>query len=379
MSESYSVAEDKDWKYSTPDTLVADGWLSVQGGAHHLYWHEYGNPKGEPVLFIHGGPGGSTGAAQARFFNPNRYRIVLFDQRGCGKSIPNVSSDPVGGLADNTTDHLIEDIEALRNLLGLTGPLHIFGGSWGSTLALSYAIKHPEQIRSLVLRGIFLCRKQDLDYLYQGNAATYAENPFGSQIQGAYRSYPEAWKIYVEAIPEEQRGSMVAAYSTLIKDRSHPNSDAAAIAWSDWEGSTSNLSKRPSTEATDPAFARTFAGIENHYFMHGAFLERDEHGNWNTNQNYILQNVGKITNGAASPKDNIKVFVVHGQFDQVCPRFQADELVAAFKAAGNVNVDFRITIAGHSQFDRATAQTLTAIMDGLSSPAPITERAAGPV
>lgn len=366
MSAEYSAAEESDWKYPEPDELVADGFMEV--GEHKIYWHEYGNPNGQPVIFIHGGPGGGTTPKHARFFNPRRYRILLFDQRGCGKSTPSVADDRKNGLKDNSTDDLIADIQRLRAERDITGRAHIFGGSWGSTLSLAYAIKHPEDVKSLVLRGIFLCRRKDLDFLYQGNAATYSKDPFGENPPGAFLAFPEAWKAYVELIPEDERGDMVAAYAKLLSSSNAKRATKAAITWSDWEGETSYLAPKPG-EPTGAAFARTFAGIENHYFMSGAFLEKDKKGAWKRDQNYIIENIGKITNGETDESKKLKVFIVQGQYDQVCPRFQADELAAAFKKANKVNLTYVLTTAGHSQTERQTAAALTQIMDGLSTPA----------
>jgi proline iminopeptidase len=184
-----SVAEESDWKYPEPDELSTQGWLPV-GSGHKIYWHEYGTPSGQPVMFLHGGPGGGSKPKQTRFFNPRRYRIILFDQRGCGKSEPNAGDKDIkkasAALEHNTTADLIHDIEALRKHLRIDGPMHVFGGSWGSTLSLAYAIKHPRSVKTLILRGIFLCRRKDLDYFYQGNAAIYRDKPEDTSIPGAY-------------------------------------------------------------------------------------------------------------------------------------------------------------------------------------------------
>src|SRR5579884_4141561 len=167
-----SSLRDQDWKYPQRDVRQS-GWLTVsESPLHRLYWEEYGNPSGEPIVFFHGGPGGGTSPALSRFFNPARYRIILFDQRGCGKSQPSAAdNDPGPALADNTTPHLIADVIKVQEALGISGKMHVFGGSWGSTLALAYAIAHPHTVRTLILRGIFLCRRKDLDFFYQGNAA----------------------------------------------------------------------------------------------------------------------------------------------------------------------------------------------------------------
>jgi proline iminopeptidase len=361
MSDIVSVAEESDWKYPEPDEMTAAGWLSV-GAGHQIYWHEYGTPAGQPVMFLHGGPGGGTKPKQARFFNPRRYRIILFDQRGCGKSRPNASDkDPQSARAaldHNTTTELIADIAALRSHLRIQEPMHVFGGSWGSTLALAYAIAHPESVKTLILRGIFLCRRKDLDYFYQGNAAMYHERPYDTSIPGAYHFYPEAWKKFVDVIDHNERPDMVRAYAKIFSGPPGERLEEAAKAWSVWEGVTSNLvSETDISSYEDPEFAKTFARIENHYFMGGAFLG----GTVNRDNNYLLENALRIA--------HLPIYIVQGRFDQVCPRFQADELVAALRQVNSrVKLEYYLTTAGHSQYEKETMKTLTGIMDSLSWP-----------
>ncbi|MFO1243388.1 MAG: prolyl aminopeptidase [Rickettsiales bacterium] len=354
---------ERDWKYPQP-SLIREGLLQVsEKPLHKIAWQEYGNPKGEAVVFIHGGPGGGCEPFMARFFNPDRYRIILFDQRGCGKSIPKASDDdPFPALQDNTTDHLISDVNQLRDELGINGKMHVFGGSWGSTLSLAYAIRHPEFVETLILRGIFLCRRKDLDYFYQGNAATYTENPYDTTLPGTYQRYPEPWKAYVETIAPEKRGDMVKAYAEIFarvpkNEAEHVEQMKAALAWSIWEGATSYLAQdlRTLSRFAEPEFAKAFARIENHYFMNGAFLGGS--GEQNRDQNYILQNVDKI-------KD-IPIYIVHGKFDEVCPRFQADELIAALVTAHATQLQYVFTIAGHSMLEYETHAKLVNIMDTL--------------
>jgi proline iminopeptidase len=358
-----SKMADSEWRYPQPP-LRASGHLEVsRSPRHELYWEEYGNPAGEPVLFVHGGPGGSTKPAFARFFAPERYRVVLFDQRGAGRSRPSAADpDARPALADNTTQHLIEDMLALRRHLGITGKMHVFGGSWGSTLSLAYAIAHPDTVQTLILRGIFLCRRKDLDFFYQGNAATFAEHPDDTSLPGTYQCYPEAWKPFVEGIPPAQRGDMVKAYAELFA--SAPGSDAerervtrAALAWSVWEGVTSYLAQDLTNLGSfaEAEFARAFARIENHYFMNGAFL--GGRGESNRDQNFILDNVARIA--------QLPIHIVHGRYDLVCPLFQAEELVRALRAAGAQKVDYRITPAAHSMQERENNRALTDIMDTL--------------
>ena len=354
ISETSKVT-DADWKYP----LIAfhhSGTLQVDNSTtHQLYWEEYGNPKGEPVMVLHGGPGGASSPTLSRFFNPDRYRVILFDQRGCGKSRPSVATDGAQmALTHNTTDHLVEDIVKLRKALSIDGKMHVFGGSWGSTLAIAYAIKHPETIETLVLRGIFIGSVQDLHYLYQGNASTYAKKPYDMTAPGAYIFYPEAWKEFVEIIAPEKRGDMMKAYKEIFD--SIPANEAeqslqkrAAIAWSVWEGVISNLiPDRESVGSFDKAdFAVCFAQIEAHYFANELFLSRG----------YLIEQVPTFA--------HIPTHIVHGRFDQVCPLTQADILVAALKRAGAAPVSYVKTTAGHSMFERENYLALTAIMDGL--------------
>jgi proline iminopeptidase len=353
-----SKVTEQDWKYPLPEEPNAQGMLAVDA-IHTIRWKEYGNPQGEPVIFLHGGPGAGTSPRQARFFDPHRYRIISFDQRGCGESKPHVADDVEKALTHNTTNDLIGDIEKLRKARNITGKMHVFGGSWGSTLALAYAIAHPEHVATLILRGVFLCRKKDINYFNQGNAASYHINPLDSSTgEGAYMHYPEAWKSYVEAIPVEERHDMIAAYNRILtrqpasaEDLDRRNKLATIAAT--WEGASSYLvPELPATaraSVIDP-YDLSLAILEAHYFMHGAFLEGE-----NRNQNYILENAHRIT---------APVYIVHGQHDQVCPIEQAEVLTAKLKSLGK-QVDYKITNAGHSMFEAENARALTAIMDSL--------------
>lgn len=348
------------------------GYMNVsKSPGHTIYWEEYGNPKGEPVMVLHGGPGAGSDPSMARFFDPVRYRVILFDQRGCGKSLPNAADQPSFALQGNTTQDLIADIDKLRQERGISIPMHVFGGSWGSTLALAYAEAHPESVRDLILRGIFLNRKQDLDYFYQGNAADLGNH----EITGAYKAYetlpttPEvkavlkkAWQEYVEFIPAEKRGDMVKAYAEIfahnpITQQEREHQDTALKLWTVWEGVASYLVPDLSNlgKFDDLSFARTFARIENHYFMNGAFLGGAGEGN--RNQNDLLEHVSRI-------KDK-PVYIVQGEHDLVCPKFQADDLVEALKRAGASQVDYRVVPAGHSMMEREIHKALTSVMDGL--------------
>lgn len=366
MAYSSKVTE-ADWRYPA-STAYLSGHLDVQSPAgHKIYWEEHGNPQGEPVLFVHGGPGGGCSPFMARYFDPKRYRIVLFDQRGCGKSTPSAAADDAGpALRDNTTAHLISDMQKLREDRAITGRMHVFGGSWGSTLALAYAIAHPQNVQTLILRGIFLCRRKDIDFFYQGNAAVFEESPGDTRLPGAYMTFPEAWADFVKVIPPRERHDMVAAYDRIFSARPRDAGElaqqvAAARAWSVWEGMTSYLAQDVSDAGrfADPGFAKAFARIENHYFMNGAFLGGGA-GEANRDNNYLLENVARLS--------GIPVHIVHGRFDVVCPMFQADDLVTALRRAGHARVDYRRTPAGHSMTERENCLALTSIMDALPAP-----------
>ncbi len=342
-----------EWKYPLVDAR-ASGWLPVEAG-HEIYWEEYGAPDGEPVMYLHGGPGGGTTPTVSRFFDPDRYRIILFDQRGCGKSKPNVAADgPELALAENTTDRLVDDINALRDALGLTTPMHVFGGSWGSTLALVYGIRHPQHCRSLVLRGIFLGSLEEVRYTFQGNAAVYADTPLAMTVPGAYLKYPEQWRTFVEMIPPEDRADMMVAYKAIFdhtpgNEAERQRLQAAAREWSSWEGAICNqIPENPEVaEFGETAYALAIALIEQHFFAHNLFLP----------DGYILANVARIA--------DIPTHIVHGRFDECTPLVAATRLVAAMTANGAPPATYVRTNAGHSAMERENALALTAIMDGL--------------
>lgn len=263
---------------------------------HELYVEESGNPLGKPVVFVHGGPGGGTEPWQRTFFNPQKYRIVLFDQRGCGKSTPHAE------LRENTTWDLVADMEKIRTLLGIEQWV-VFGGSWGSTLALAYAETHPERALALILRGIFLVRPEEIRWFYQ---------------EGCSWIYPDAWEHYVNAIPQEERGDFVKAYHKRLTSPDKAVRAAAAKAWSIWEGSTSKL--LPSADLISrfggDAFADAFARIECHYFINHAFLR---------SPNQLLEDVHKIR--------HIPGVIVQGRYDVVCPLKSAWDLHRAWPEA----------------------------------------------
>lgn len=278
---------------------------------HELYYEEVGNPKGVPLLFVHGGPGGGVEPSHRRYYDPEHYRIILFDQRGCGQSTPHAD------LTDNTTWDLIADMEQLRTHLKI-GRWFVFGGSWGSTLSLLYAETHPERTRGLILRGIFLCRKKEIDWFYQ---------------DGASRLFPDIWEAYREEIPIAERGDFVSAYYKRLTSPDRQVRLSAARAWSRWEGATSKLvpDRRMAEAFAQDQFADAFARIECHYFINNIFLKRD---------NQILEDVWKIR--------HLPCEIVHGRYDVVCPVENAWDLHRAWPES-QLHI---IPDAGHSASER---------------------------
>ena len=257
------------------------GYLPVTGN-HELYFEECGTPSGKPVVFLHGGPGAGSNAAVRRFFDPSRYRIVVFDQRGAGRSRPHAS------LEANTTWDLVADIEALRTELGIDR-WQVFGGSWGSTLALAYAQTHPDRVTELVLRGIFMLRPAELRWFYQ---------------HGASELFPDFWQDFIAPIPDAERDDLLAAHHRRLTGDDEAERRASARAWSVWEGVTSNLipSEAAAGRFAADDFALALARIETHYFMNGGFLD---------SPNQLLDGIGRVR--------NIPAVIVQGRYDVVCP------------------------------------------------------------
>ncbi len=294
---------------------------------HTLHYEEAGNPNGIPAVFLHGGPGAGLNDAYRRFFDPNVYHVILFDQRGSGQSTPHAE------LKENTTWHLVEDMEKLRTHFGFDKWL-VFGGSWGSTLALSYAESHPENVSALVLRGVFLGRKFELDWLYQD--------------EGVARLYPDNYEEFVNFIPENERGDMINAYyKRLIADDEDLQLKAAKI-WSIWEAGISKLvpDQNLIEEFGDPHTALSIAKVECHYFVNNLFLETE---------NYLLDNAHKI-------KD-IPAVIVQGRYDVVCPPRSAWDLHKALPKS-----DLRIMqTSGHSQLEVGISNELVKAADELKT------------
>jgi proline iminopeptidase len=287
---------------------------------HTLYWEQSGAPNGVPVLFLHGGPGAGTTPTHRRFFDPQHYRAVLYDQRGAGKSVPSAS------IVDNTTPHLVADIEALRRHLGIERWL-VFGGSWGSTLALAYAIEHPERVRALVLRGVFLCRPSEIDWF----------------LHGMGRFFPEARRAFVEHLPAAERGDLLEAYFRRLTGGDTAVQRAAAAAWAGYEAACSTL--RPSPEVAagvrDGRTALALARLEAHYLRHGGFFGDAP----------LLDRVGRIR--------DIPGVIVQGRYDMVCPIETADALARAWPGVALRIVDD----AGHSALEPGIRAALVSAME----------------
>jgi proline iminopeptidase len=289
---------------------------------HEIAFEECGNPKGRPVVFVHGGPGGGVEPKYRRFFDPAAYRIVLFDQRGCGQSTPHAE------LRDNTTWHLVSDMEAIRAHLGIDR-WQVFGGSWGSTLALAYAETHPGRVTELVLRGIFLLRKLEIDWFYQ---------------RGADALFPDAWEGYLAPIPEAERGDLLHAYYRRLTSPDPEVQRQAAKAWSVWEGSTSCLfpNRDLILKSGGDLFSLAFARIECHYFVNRGFLDPETR---------LLDDVGRIR--------HIPAVIVQGRYDVVCPLQSAWALHRAWPEA-----DLRIVPdAGHSALEPGITSELIEATD----------------
>lgn len=292
------------------------GYITVdETYGHELYWEESGNPQGVPVIFIHGGPGAGAGESARRFFDPDYYRIIAYDQRGAGRS------KPLGEIRNNTTPLLIQDLEVLRQHLGVEKWL-AFGGSWGSTLALAYAEHHPDRCLGLILRGLFLCRKSEIDWF----------------LYGVRTIFPEVWQKFVDHIPINQQDNLLEAYYKLLMDPDPAVHMAAAHSWSGYEGSTATLLPNPDVVASflDDTVALGLSRMEAHYFRNNIFLP----------DNFIMENLGKIR--------SIPTIMVQGRYDVVCPIITADEVAKHLPEAEYIIVPD----AGHSAQDPSLCREL---------------------
>ncbi len=293
---------------------------------HELYVEQVGNPKGQPVLFLHGGPGGGIHPHHRQLFDPEHYRVILFDQRGSGQSTPHAE------LRENTTWDLVADIEKIRQHLGIE-KWCVFGGSWGSTLALAYASRHADQVQGLILRGIFLCRPKEIRWFYQ---------------EGASFLFPDLWEKYLEIIPLEKRENLVKAYYELLTGDDENLRLEAARRWSQWEAGTSHLfiDQSAINDFSEPDLALAFARIECHYFTNNAFFLTD---------NYLLEQVPRF--------QHIPTWIVQGRYDVVCPAVSAWELHRAWPKANLIMAPD----AGHSMSEPTIRRELLRIMENLKT------------
>ena len=308
-----------------PEIEPYDSGMLQVDDRHALYYEQCGNPKGKPVVMLHGGPGGGCNAKMRRFHDPAKYRIVLFDQRGAGRSTPHAD------LVGNTTWDLVADIERLREHVGIDR-WQVFGGSWGSTLALAYAQAHAHRVSELVLRGIFMLRRWELQWFYQ---------------EGASRMFPDAWEHYVAAIPEAERGDFISAFHRRLTSDDEATRLAAARAWSVWEGATSFLRVDSDfiSGHEDAKFALAFARIENHYFVNKGFLDADDQ---------LLRDAYRIV--------DIPGVIVHGRYDVVCPVQNAWDLHKAWPKAELVITP----TSGHSAFEAENVDALVRATDAFA-------------
>ncbi|MEM7766122.1 MAG: prolyl aminopeptidase [Pseudomonadota bacterium] len=301
------------------------GRLRVSG-LHEIYWEESGNPNGLPVLGLHGGPGGGSSPEMRRFFDPERFRIILFDQRGCGRSTPHSE------LRENTTWDLVQDAETIRETLGIDRWV-VFGGSWGSTLALSYAVTHPARTIGLLLRGIFLITQAEIRWFYQ---------------DGASRLFPDSYERYVAPIPDAERDDLLTAFYTRLTGKDRAERLTAARAWSRWEGETLSLKGpvvRPPRFDEDE-FVDAFARIESHYFVNEGFFEHD----------------GWLLDAAREKLRNVPGVIVHGRYDVITPLSSAWALKKAWPAA-DLHI---IPDAGHSSLEPGIVDRLVRAADGFA-------------
>ena len=299
-----------------PDIAINQSWMLERDHPHRIYVEESGNPDGQPVLFIHGGPGAGTEPMYRRFFDPNHYRIILFDQRGCGKSTPHAC------IENNTTWHLVDDMEAIRQYLGISKWL-LFGGSWGSTLALVYAQQHPQHVSGMILRGIFLCRPHEISWFYQ---------------EGTSRIFPDYWKQFQAPVPVAERHDMVQAYRRLLSSDNDITRMAAARAWSQWEARCAHLeyNRELIDHFSSNHAALAMATIENHYFCNDAFLADAP----------ILSNMDHL--------QDIPAVIVHGRYDMICPLENAMQLHDAWP----LSELYIIPASGHAAFEPGITDAL---------------------
>lgn len=309
-------------QYLYPPLDPFDQKMMDVGGGHKIYVEQCGRPDGVPILVVHGGPGGGCSPAMRRYFDPSIYRIILFDQRGCGRSRPHAS------VEENTTWHLVADMEAIRAELALDKVI-LFGGSWGATLALVYAITHPENTAHLVLRGVFTMTRAELDWFYGG---------------GAGRFFPDLWGRVVSALPEAEQGDVIGAYHRRLFSGNLVEEMRFARLWANWENALATIDSSLIGGEGPSDYARAFSRLENHYFVNLGFLKEDR---------WIMKNRHRI--------EGIGADIVQGRFDMVCPPAAAFELADGWENA-RLNL---VPMAGHALSEPGISAALVAIMDGL--------------
>jgi proline iminopeptidase len=308
--------------YLYPPIEPFDQRVMDMGQGHRVYVEQCGRPDGVPVLVLHGGPGGGCSPAMRRYFDPSVFRVVLFDQRGCGRSRPHAS------VEGNTTWELVADIEAIRQALGVERFI-LFGGSWGATLALIYAITHPDQVAHLVLRGVFLMTRRELDWFYGGGAGAF---------------YPDLWRAFLAPIPEEERGDLIGAYHRRLFSGDLALESRLGRVWSNWENALASVGTEGMWGEGPSDYARAFARLENHYFQNAGFLDHD---------GWILANRGRI--------EHLGADIVQGRLDMICPPLSSYLLADGWEGAKL----HMVAVAGHALSEPGISQALVGVMDRL--------------
>ncbi len=318
MAKAASEKRATDYLYPPIDPF--DQRMLEVGDGHRLYVEQCGNPNGIPVVVLHGGPGGGCSPAMRRYFDPEVYRIILFDQRGCGRSRPHAS------VENNTTWHLVRDIELIRTTLDIDRWV-VFGGSWGATLGLVYAEAHPDRVAYLVLRGVFLMTKSELDWFYGG---------------GAGRFWPDVWRRFTSMVPDEERDDLIKAYNKRLFSGDVIEETRFARAWAGWENALASIHSEGFVGESPAEYARAFARLENHYFTHRGFLEED---------GQILRDAGKLS--------GVPGTIVQGRYDMICPPVSAFALSEKWARA-----DLRmIGLSGHALSEPRISAELVRVMD----------------